>query len=186
MRNNTLKHTKRTATSALLAALSFAVLYFGAISGIFDLCAVVVGALCVVYARIEMGGIYPWMICAVTFTLSLLLLTDKLVAFEYLFLGGFYPILKSFAERKGRKRGRVVKWAIKLGYFNAALLVFLTLAKFVFVSEDFIITGTTPGVAVAIFFIANAFYIFYDYAMTKFITYYLKVLRKKLKIGHSH
>ncbi len=182
MSSNSFKKSKRIAVSALLAAISFVTLYMGALTGIFDLCAVVVGALCVTFAKLEMGKWYPHLIAAVTFFLSFLLLTDKLVAFEYLFLGGVYPILKYFSENFQRRLGAVVGWAVKLIYFNAVLAVFFLLSEFVFISgEDTLFGGSALLVAMAVL-VLNAVFIFYDYAMTRFISYYVYFLRKKLKI----
>ena len=182
MSSKSFKKTKRIAVSALLAAISFVVLYLGALTGVFDLCAVVVGALCVTFAKIEMGSWYPHLIAAVTFVLSFLLLTDKMVAFEFIFLGGIYPILKAFAENLGRRAGNWASWTVKMIYFNAALALFIVFAKFVFTAgnED-LFAGSAGMIAAAVVF-TNAFFVFYDYAMTKFISYYLFVLRKKLKI----
>ncbi len=179
MTGNSFKKSKRIAVSALLAAISFVALYMGALTGVFDLCAVVVGALCVTFAKIEMGKWYPYLIAAVTFALSFLLLSDKIVAFEYLFLGGIYPILKYFAESL---KGKVAEWAVKLVYFNAVLAVFFLLSKFVFISgEDTLFGGSFLVVAVVVLAL-NGFFVFYDYAMTRFISYYVYFLRKKLKI----
>ena len=182
MSSKTFKNTKRIAVSALLAAISFVALYLGALTGVFDLCAVVVGALCVTFAKIEMGGWYPHLIGAVTFALSFLLLTDKMVAFEFLFLGGIYPILKAYAENLGRKAGNWASWTVKMVYFNAALALFLVFAKFVFTAGNEDLFGLSPAMIAAAVVLVNAFFVFYDYAMTRFISYYLFVLRKKLKI----
>ena len=48
------KQTKRIALCAILSGLSLAVLYIGALSGIFDLCAVIVGALGIAFVVLEM------------------------------------------------------------------------------------------------------------------------------------
>ena len=182
MTSKTFKSSKRIAVSAMLAAISFVILYMGALTGVFDLCAVVVGALCVTFAKIEMGKWYPYLVGAVTFTLSFLLLTDKIVAFEYLFLGAVYPMVKSAAEVLSRKLGAASGWIVKLVYFNAVLAAFIVLSKFVFVSGDeALFAGSAVMIAVAVVF-TNVVFIFYDYAMTRFICYYLFVLRKKLKI----
>ena len=180
VRNNSRVKTKKIVLCAILSALSFAALYLGTLTGVFDLCAVVIGAVIVAYTCIELKGFYPWSVCIVTFTLSLVLLPDKLVAFEYLFLGGAYPIIKAAAE-KGR---RSVEWIIKLVYFNVSLAAFLILEKFVFVSSDAVFSGDLSKlVIVGVICFLNAFFAFYDYALTRFITYYFIKLRKKLKFN---
>ena len=117
-----------------------------------------------------------------SFVLGFLLLTDKMVAFEFLFLGGIYPILKAYAENLGRRAGKWAAFAVKAVYFNAALALFIVFAKFVFTAGNEDLFAGSAGMIIAAVVFTNAFFAFYDYAMTRFISYYLFVLRKKLKI----
>ncbi len=160
---------------AILAGLSFVALYIGTVTGVFDLCAVVLAAVCTAFAVIEFGGMWPWLICIVTSVLSFILLPDKMVSFEYIFLGGAYPIIKYYIENNTRKP--VLGWIFKFAYFNAALTVTLLVAKFVFPNdESWQILGPVT------YIVGNAFFGLYDYALTTFISFYLRILRKKLKI----
>ena len=84
--NRSFKKTVKLTLCAALSGLSFIALYLGTIAGVFDLCAVVVGALCMAFAVIEFGGVWPWLVCAVASVLSFVLLPDKMVALEYIFL----------------------------------------------------------------------------------------------------
>ena len=171
--SSSFKQTKRLALCAILAGLSLAVLYVGAISGIFDLCAVVVGALCTVFVVLEIGGVYPWLTAAVTGVLAVLLLPDKFVALEYIVLGGLYPIIKSFFERFGK----ILSWVLKLIYFNCALTVCVLLSMFVLQSQDFVSASW-----IVIYAAGNVFFVIYDIALTSFISVYILRLRKRLKI----
>ena len=157
----------------MLSALSFAIMYIGALSGVFDLCAVVIASLATAFAVIEMKGVWPWLVAAVTGTLSILLLTDKFAAVEYIVLGGIYPIIKSFAERLPR----LYAWLVKLVYFNVMLTLALILAKYVI-----LITEDWAGMNVIVYACANVFFIVFDYAMTMFISIYVIKLRKRLKV----
>ena len=170
---NTFKNTLKLTVCAILAGLSFVSLYLGTITGVFDLCAVVLGAVCTAFAVIEFGGMWPWLICAVSSVLSFVLLPDKMVGFEYLFLGGAYPILKYFFE--GRKP--VVAWIFKFLYFNLALTITLLVAKFVFPNDE-----AWQIMGISAYVLGNIFFAVYDYALTTFISFYLRVLRRKLKI----
>ena len=164
---------KRLAFAALLSALSFVLMYAGALSGVFDLCAVVGGALCCAFAVIEMGGMWPWLVCSVTGSLSLLLLPDKFVALEYIALGGIYPIIKAYLERLPKAPG----YALKVLSFNVMLTVCLLLAKFVLGIQD-----EWAAFNVIVYLAGNVFFLIFDYALTVFITYYVQRLRQKLKI----
>ena len=169
----TFKKTMKLTICAVLAGLSFTFLYLGTVTGVFDLCAVVVGAVCTAFAVIEFGGMWPWLVCAVTSVLSFVLLPDKMVAFEYLFLGGAYPVLKYYFECKST----AVSWVLKFVYFNVALTVTLLVAKFVFPNDE-----AWQIMGVMAYVLGNMFFAFYDYALTSFISFYFRVLRNKLKI----
>lgn len=175
MENHTsgFKQTKCLAVCAILSGLSLAVLYVGALSGIFDLCAVVIGALCTSFTVLEIGGIYPWLTGTVTGVLCVLLLPDKFVALEYIALGGLYPVLKSFLERLGK----LPSWIWKFVYFNCALTVCVFISAFVLHSEDF-----ASAVWFVIYGVGNIFFVIYDVALTSFISVYVLRLRKRLKI----
>ncbi|MBQ7835769.1 MAG: hypothetical protein IJ389_00770 [Clostridia bacterium] len=174
---NSFKNTLKLTLCAVLAGLSFVAMYLGNITGVFDLCAVVVGALCMAFAVIEFGGVWPWLVCFVTSVLSLVLLPDKMVALEYIFLGGIYPILKRVFEN----RGRIISLILKAVYCNVALTVVIVLIKFVFVTAE-----SSAMIVWLIYLIGNAFFFIFDYSLTTFITFYLLRLRKKLRIKDMH
>ena len=171
--SNTIKYSKRLAVSAILAALSFVFMYIGNLTGVMDLCAVVVGALCCAYAVIELSGIWPWLVFAVSSVLCIVLLPDKFVAIEYIALGGLYPILKSFFE----KLPAALSWVLKIVTLNVMLTAALLLARFLLgINEEWVAFNFV------VYILANLFFILYDYALTVFITYYLKKLRHRLKL----
>ena len=165
--------TKKIAASALLAALSFVLMYLGTLTGVLDLCAVTLGALGCAFAVIEIGGIWPWMTAAVTGALSLLLLPDKFAALEYIVLGGVYPIVKSYFERLPK----MWAWAAKIVYFNVMLTLALLAAKYLIgITEDWVTFG------IVVYAAANVFFIIFDIALTMFISVYVVRLRKRFKI----
>lgn len=168
-----LSNTKRLVMAAILCALSFIFMYLGTLSGVMDLCAVVGGALCCCFAVIELGSVWPWLVFAVTGVLCLVLLPDKFPALEYIALGGLYPILKAYFERLPRFISLIVKIAV----FNLMLTVCLLIAKFILglPSEEI-------GFSLAVYVLGNLFFLLFDYALTVFITYYMKKLRHRLKI----
>ena len=171
--SKTLANAKRLCAAGVLSALGFAFMYFGALTGVLDLCAVVVGAVCCAFAVIELSGMWPWLVATVTGALCLLLLPDKFAALEYIALGGLYPILKAYFERLPR----VPSWCLKVVCFNLMLTACLLLARFVLgIGEDWV------ALNVAVYAVANAFFVLYDVALTTFISFYLKRIRGRLKI----
>ena len=92
-RRNTGKTAARTALAGMFSALSVVVLFLGYATGVLDLCAVAVTSMFIAVSMIELGGAYPYLVWAVTSVISLVILPDKLLAFEYILFGGIYPIL---------------------------------------------------------------------------------------------
>lgn len=171
--SQSIAYTKRLAASALLAALSFVFMYIGTLTGVMDLCAVVVGALCCAFAVIELGSFWPWLVCAVSGVLCLLFLPDKFCALEYISLGGIYPILKYIFE----KLPLWLSWVCKAVSLNVMLTLCLLIAKFVLgISDDWVAFNAV------VYILANAFFVLFDYALTVFITYYTVKLRHRMKI----
>ena len=163
---------KRIVISGVLVALSVIILYLGCAIEVLDLTMSVIASLFVIIAVIEMGGAYPWLIYAVTAALSIMLLPNKFAALIYTAFAGFYPILKAYIE----KIQGIVCALIKLALFN------LCLVGMWWISRLFVITLETkyglPLTALALNFI----FILYDFALTRLISRYIFVWRRKFKI----
>ena len=172
MKKRSFNKTRMLALCSLFSALSVIILYMGSLIEVIDLSMAVVASLLVIIAVIEMGGVYPWLIYAVTSVLSFLLLPNKFVVLVYAAFAGFYPILKSKIERvKG-----IVCLLIKLGVFNLCLLAMWGVSK-LFLAE---FETVYPLALIAV--VLNFVFVLYDFALTRLITAYLYVWRKKLKI----
>lgn len=172
MRNKPTNKTRVLALCSLFSALGVIILYLGSLIEVIDLSMAVVASLLVVVAVIEIGGVYPWLIYAVTSVLSFLLLPNKFVAAVYLAFAGFYPILKSKLEKiKG-----IVCTLLKLGVFNLCLLAVWGVSKLFVIPFE-----TAYGIAVTAV-ILNLVFVLYDFALTRLISAYIYVWRKKLKI----
>ncbi len=168
------QRTRLTAICSVLSALSVVLLYLGSFVEVLDLSVALIASLAVVVLVIERGGIYPWMTCLVTSVLSLLLLPNKTPAIVYACFMGFYPILK---EKIEKLRWRAVRIVLKLVTFNASVLLMWLVAQ-ILVGE------LTLGAPVWIMWgLLNGVFIFYDYALSVLITSYLRVWRKRLRIG---
>ena len=109
------KHqTKLLTISAMLSALGVVVLAIGSVFQTLDLTTAALAAFFCIYAVIEIGGAYPWMVWGVTSFLGLLLLPQKSPAVFFLFIG-CYPILKEKLERLSK----ALCLALKLVIFHA-------------------------------------------------------------------
>ena len=77
MPRKTSVQVKYLTVSAMLCALSVIILGLGAVIEVLDISVAVIASLFVVYAIIEIGGAYPWLIWIVTSIIALLLLPLK-------------------------------------------------------------------------------------------------------------
>lgn len=169
--------TRRLTVSAILAAVGVVLLYLGALIEVLDLSVVVLASLVCVFAVLEMGGAWPWLVYAVVSVLSTVLLPVKTPAVLFLLFGGCYPIVKAYYERLPR----VVSWLLKVVSFNLALTLFMVAARWLLGLTD-VTYFDTPLWTVLTYLAGNAVFVLYDVALTRLITAYLRVWRDRLHI----
>lgn len=167
------KKTKCISFSAILSALSVALLYLGSVIEVLDLSTAALTSFLIVFAVIELGGAYPYLIWVCTSALSLLLLPNKLPALLYLFFAGIYPILKALFER----HRPIFSWSLKMSSFFIMLFGAYLAARFVFLLPE--VSASYDAVFVAL---ATLAFVLYDIAMSKIILLYLVKLRKRFRI----
>jgi hypothetical protein len=92
---------------------------------------------------------------------------------EYVLFGALYPVLKGYIERLPRGFAFVLKVAM----LDVMLLACLIVGQLVLGlgEEYFSLSFITVGVG-------TLFFAFYDYTLTKCISYYIVILRKKLRL----
>ncbi len=164
--------TRRVAVCSLLAALGVVFMLIGAITDVLDLSMLIFASLCIVFAVIEIGIRWAWLVWGATAILCFLLLPSKTAAVLYL-LGGFYPIAKAGFE----KYHPVIVWTLKLSLFNTLQLLFIFIAQKVFG-----LTGAGYTFAILEILLGNAVFVLYDFALSACITVYLVRFRRRLKI----
>lgn len=170
--NNSSQQTRRIATCGILCALGVICMSVGSLIEALDLTMIMIAAFCIVFAVIEMGYRFAWLIWAATALLSLLLLPNKLAAVFYL-MGGMYPIAKAAFE----KLHPAIAWILKFSAFNTAQLAFLLIAQ-----KLFGMTGPEYSFAAGMLLFNNLLFFVYDITLSVFITFYLVKLRRRLKI----
>lgn len=164
------RHTKNLALASLLSALGVVLLYVGAVVEVLDMSMAMLASLPIVFAVIEMGGAWPWLMYAATGALSLILLPQKLPCVFYILLAGFYPILKEKIE--GRVRG-FIGYLLKFLVFGVSVSV-MWLAIRIFLPA----TVFEGGVFFWIALIAVTLFL-YDVLLTRLVSKYLLVWRKR-------
>ncbi len=178
-------NTKKLTVSALLAAMGVALLLIGALLETLDLTMAALTSFLCIFAVIELGGAYPWLIFAVTSVLAIILMPQSMGGWFYLLFFGYYPILKE----KFEKLNKYIAWIIKIALLNVALILSVVLVSFIFYGGNpldtfnFIFSDAEGGVyvAVAVYALVNLVFIIYDIALTRIISFYFIKLRHRFK-----
>ena len=127
---------------------------------------------------IELGRRYGLTVYVAVSLLALLLVPSW--ESKLLFVGffGYYPILKSLIERM---RKPVLEWVIKLGLFNATvLLIYWILLSFLGLNAaDFTIGGKAAYGLLLL--LGNGVFILYDVGLTQVISRYVVTLSPRLR-----
>lgn len=164
--------TKYLTVSAMLTALGVILLGLGSLINTLDLTVAALASILCVWAVIEMGKTYAWMIWLVTSFLAILLLPRKTPGCFYLFIG-LYPILKERLERLPR----AVEWVLKIVIFHA-MIALCWLVLRIFVPEEAALEF--GWLLLATYALALVAFLLYDYALTKLISFYLQKLQKRI------
>ena len=169
----TRKKTRKLALSAMLCALGVVILYLGALIEVLDLSLAAVASLIVVFAVIELGSPWQWLIYGVTGLLACLLLPQKFGAAVYVLFTGCFPIVKRWAEKTFP---RTLAFVFKLGFFNLSLLAAYGLTRALGIP---VVLNTAIYLSVGFLELT---YLLYDLVLTRLITLYVYRFREKLKI----
>lgn len=162
--------TRRLVVCGILCAISIVFLLFGVITDVLDLTMLMMSSFCIVFAVIEIGNSWAWLVYGVTSVLALLLLPSKPLAVLYL-MSGMYPIGKAAFE----KLHPVLSWLLKLSLFNTIQIFYILVAQ-----KLLGLTGPDYSFTAGVLLINNVIFLVYDFAMTVFISFYLIRLRRRL------
>ena len=176
-----MKNTKKITISAMLVALGTMFMIVGAVIEVMDLTAVAFASLLVVFAYIELGSPYTYLVWLCTALATFLLYPGSLMWLMYLLIFGIYPILKAYIERAPR----VFWWPIKLVFSNLAFVLLLLGTEFIigvpfFENETFF--GLPPLVVkIVLWLMMNVMFVAYDLFITVMIRHYFAKLRDRFK-----
>ena len=173
--------TKRVAVSGMTVALGVIILYMGSLIEVLDISMAAIASLLCIITVIEYGKLYALLVFGATAVLAMLLLPEKFTPSLYALLIGYYPILKEIIERIGKKSGKrafsAIRWAIKIVFFNAALLVVALVAVYVLVLPE-----SEEWMEITLLLLGNAAFILYDVALTRMISLYIFRVRRRFKL----
>ena len=177
--------TKRLTASALLAAMGVALLFMGSFIETLDLSMAALASFFCLFAVVEFGGIYPWLIFAVTGILAVIARPESMGGWFYILFFGYYPIIKD----KLQKFKKPLAWTLKILLLNAALAISLTIACFLLYGGDFYNTfmmtfgdeGLGLYAAIGTYLLLNVTFVVYDIALNRLVVFYYVKIRNKFK-----
>ncbi len=170
------KRTKYLTVSAMLSALSVVILLMGSLIDVLDITTSVLASFLCIYAVIELGGFYPWMIWLSASILGFLLLPLKTPAIFYALFFGFYPILKARFERMRTP----LSWLFKLLSFHVSLAGIVLLLRLFLPSM--LDMGGMAWLPILLYVLGLFCFFVYDLALTRVITLYLVRWRNRFRI----
>ncbi|MCL2152918.1 MAG: hypothetical protein FWH57_08180 [Oscillospiraceae bacterium] len=159
------KKTRNLVLSALFAALTVISLYIASVwpTGLFGLAAFasLFGAAAIIDSGL-LSGVYVYIASSIV---GLLLLPNKAPSIVYIFMFGYYPVIKSLIERL---KSKIAQWTLKLVAFNASLTILWFLFK-----EMIFNFGNNPPSLVLLYLGGSVVYALFDYGYTKVIWLYI-------------
>lgn len=178
--------TKKLTVGAVLSAIGVVLLLLGTLVEVLDLTMAALASFCCIFAVIEMGTGYAWMIYAVTGLISLVMMPQGVGGWIYALFFGYYPIVKC----KFEKLKAPLAWLLKLLSANVAVTAYALISYFVFfgqsdslIDEISQLTGLNSiAVIIAVVYIViNVVFVVYDLALSRIIGFYFVKLRKKFR-----
>lgn len=168
-----------TALCGVLGALALALMLAGAALPIAMFIAPALAGLMVMAACEECGRRMAWTLYAAVSILGVLLVPDRDVVGTFIFLVGYYPLLKPRMDRIG---SRVLRTGAKVLLCNLAILAMYALLLFVFpaaqVDSDLQEAGTLlAGITLLV---GNIAFLLYDKALANLLRLYRLTWQKKL------
>ncbi len=175
----TRRRTYAIALGGVLSAAAAAVMLLGSVIPFATFLSPAIAALSVLYFCIEFDKKTAFLVYFVVAALSVLFAADKEQAFLFAFVLGYYPIIKTLAERL---RAKVVVLFIKLGLFNLSVLILYYIMINLFVVEtvraEF--AQYTVWLLGGLLVMANIAFWLYDVVMTRLSVWYVARLQPRL------
>jgi hypothetical protein len=166
----TLRGSQRVTLSAMTISLTLICVYLSSIVPAGRLGFLFLSSIFVAMLMVERETALSVMAFIGTALLGLLIVNDKLMILPYVFLFGHFGIAKEYLERI---QDRILCWAVKLLYFNAAL------ALMYFFTMHILFPDLAPGFPVYWLLIpAQAVFVLYDWLFTRVVHFYMDRIRR--------
>ena len=159
----------------MLVALGTVIMSLGAVLEVADLTAAALASLFVVFAYIELGASYPFLVWLATSVLCAVIFPASAVWSEYLLVFGSYPIIKAYIERLPR----VFWWPLKLVFVNAVLWIIILLVEGVLGIPVLMAEGEI--MKALLYVTANVAFVVYDLYIVAMTRVYVFKFRKRFE-----
>ena len=171
-----MKRTNKITLCALMASLAVVMMlcaYFPYLTYAIPAFA----GLCIMVVLLEIGT--KWAISAyITSAVLTILFCEPEAMLMYVFMFGYYPILKAALERINMP---ILEWPIKIVFFNlVVVLVYSFIANLfgVYISDDMDFGKYT---ILIVLLLGNAVFIVYDITVSKMAAFYFYAIQPKIK-----
>ena len=180
MANNEISNSYKVAFGGIVAAVSLASMVLTGFIPVGTYACPAFAGILLAAIVIELGARPAWAVFTAVALVSIVFVGDKEAALYYMFFFGFYPVIKAKLETLSNV------WAqrgLKLAVFNACMLAvfYLGVSLFSVPKESFTVFGVY--LPLVFLLLGNIFFVIYDIAVTRLITAYIQVWRKKLFKG---
>lgn len=177
MAKKKLSKTKKLALCGVLSSLQVVILYLSSVFSVIDLTLAAVTVFVMVFAVLEIGGKYPWIMYAVVSIIAILILPQKFSAVVYAVFFGWYPMAKAFFERFRP----IIAWGLKFITFNVSFIAIYQICRIVLGLEE---SGVLDGTVYFIVMLAlgNVAFFVFDIMLRIVISLYKFKFRKQLGI----
>lgn len=175
MKQNKPKMSSVVSVCGLFAALSVVIMLLAHIGVLTYAVPAIAGALLVII-YLELGVKNAFTVYLTVSVLSFLI-CEKEAALCYIFFFGYYPILKAYIEKIGKK---ALQWLIKIAVFTVSFAIVMVLCVFIFgipIDEMGYGVWYFAGLAVGL----EVMFVVYDIALTRVITLYLVKYRESFR-----
>lgn len=169
------KTTSRIAFCGVLAALSVVMMFLSGVVPVATIALPAVAGCLLIPVTAECGVKYGWAVFFVVGLLSFFLAADREAFLIYILFFGYYPVLFATLDRI---RNNAVKYTVKYVIFNAACILEVLLATWLFGIPFEFVEGLGILTPVVLLVVANVVFFLYDRALPGLIVMYFHRLHK--------
>lgn len=158
----------------MLAALQLVLMYMGSVMPSWKLALTALAGIINAAVLVECGAVSAVLSFTAVSALGLLVMPQKSIALLYVLFFGYYPLIKSLAERT---RNRVLEWVVKIAVFNFACAICWAALRFGFITDIVL-----PDIALVLLWLGlNVVFVIYDIGLSKLIMLYIQRIHRNIK-----